>query len=483
MSVKKKSNVVNFRRKPRAALGIFLVVLAYAVSLIWIYSTKQKVQTYEVNTGSLTANTAFTGLALREEQIITSSYNGNVNYYQREGTKAKVGDTVYTVDETGRVAQILSENANSDDNSLSEDNLKIIKSTLNSFKTAYSTNHFSSVYDLKADLNSTVLQSMNDNIMANLDAIINDTGSQNLFQTIRTDTSGIIIYSVDGYENVAESELSKASFDRAGYVKNNLKSQDIIVSGNPAYKLITSESWSIYCLLTQKDIDEYDLVNRSTIKIRFVKDDVTAVADFSILHNGDDILGKFTLDKYMVRYATERFLDIEIQTAETMALKIPVSALVEKEFYTIPAGYLTSGGNNNNKGFLVEHYVNNERVTEFVSVNIYGTVDKMCYIDMTVLSPGDVIHLSQNPNVAGNAAQGDGQPAAEQLAESYPVGTKDMLDGVYCVNTGYTKFCPVEILERNAEYCIVKRGTSLGITVYDHIILDGSNISENVMIY
>lgn len=460
----RKDTVVKFRKKPRAAIIIFVIILIYVVAFVWLYSTKKKVQTYEVNIGTLTANTVFSGIAIRNESIFNSSFNGDVNYYLREGTKAKVGDTIYSVDETGRVAQILSEASNSDSNSLSEDNLKIIKTTLNSFKTSYTNDSFDKVYDLKADLNSTVLQSINENIMANLDSIVASTGSENLFQTVHSEQSGIIVYSVDGFENFTEDQLSKEIFDKTKYNKNNLKGQKIIVAGNPAYKLVTNEVWSIYVPLTQNDIDTYDLSNKNYVKIRFIKDNVTTTAAFSIVRTGSEIYGKFTLDKYMIRYATERFIDIEIQASTIQGLKIPVSSIVEKDFYIIPGEFITKGGSGNTEGVLRGHYVNNELITEFTSVDIYTTSDGNYYVDTNALNQGDILSIYDKK-------------------ETHVVGMKATLKGVYCANTGYTVFNPIEILEQNEEYCIIRRGTKFGVSVYDHIILDGSNVNESEMIY
>ena len=125
---------------------------------------------------------------------------------------------------------------------------------------------------------------------------------------------------------------------------------------------------------------------------------------------------------------------------------------------------MTTGGNSSTNGFLCEHYVNNELVTEFIAVDIYSVKNDMCYVDMNSFSPGDTIILTDSQS-------------------RYPIGTKASLEGVYWANTGYTIFRPIEIIEQNSEYCIIKRRTSYGIAVYDHIILDGSNIGENEMIY
>lgn len=72
------------------------------------------------------------------------------------------------MDETGRVSDILASYNKVGENSLSKQNLADIKSTLNNYKTDYDGSDFSYIYDLKSDLNATVLQSINENIMNNI---------------------------------------------------------------------------------------------------------------------------------------------------------------------------------------------------------------------------------------------------------------------------------------------------------------------------
>ena len=65
-------------------------------------------------------------------------------------------------------------------------------------------------------------------------------------------------------------------------------------------------------------------------------------------------LGVLTFDHSMVRYAGERFLDIELILEDESGLKIPKSAVVQKEFFLIPADYITQGGNSQASGVLVK---------------------------------------------------------------------------------------------------------------------------------
>ena len=54
---------------------------------------------------------------------------------------------------------------------------------------------------------------------------------------------------------------------------------------------------------------------------------------------------------------------------------------------------------------------------------------------------------------------------------------------MYCINTGYTVFKLVEIIDENNEYIIAKRNVSYGISVYDRIVLDADKYSVNQLIY
>lgn len=457
--------VVRYRRRPKAATIIFGIVLVYIICFISIYVSKAKVQTYEVEVGSLMNNASFTAVALRQEEVYNSSYSGDINYYQREGTRVMTNDTVYTVDETGRVSEILAQYTSGEGNKLSDENLAVIKNTLTNYITEYDDNDFSAVYDLKSDLNATVLQSINENIMANLDSIVTSTGSQDLFKTVKAEKPGIVVYSVDGYEGVTEETIGNVDFKKKSYDKQNLKTEKLIAANDSAYKLITSENWTLMFPITQTDIDKYSLSSKDTISIKFTKDNITGTFPFKIVNNGKNSYGRITLSKYMIRYATERFLDIEIIVSGKSGIKVPVSAVTENEFYKIPKDYLITNGEKGNYGFFVEKNNNEGQMTQvFQDVDIYKSTDDCVYVKKSELTEGtSIIKMDSN--------------------DRFVVGPVEKLKGVYCVNTGYTVFKLVEIIDGNNEYYIVKQSLSHGVSIYDRIILDADKYSENEMIY
>ena len=57
------------------------------------------------------------------------------------------------------------------------------------------------------------------------------------------------------------------------------------------------------------------------------------------------------------------------------------------------------------------------------------------------------------------------------------------LKGVYNVNKGYAVFRRIEPLQEGDEYVIIKKGTSQGVSIYDHIALNASTVVEDAVIY
>ena len=53
------------------------------------------------------------------------------------------------------------------------------------------------------------------------------------------------------------------------------------------------------------------------------------------------------------------------------------------------------------------------------------------------------------------------------------------MQGVYNVNKGFAVFKQISPIASNDEYTIVETKTSYGLSLYDHIALDGAKVKEN----
>ena len=85
------------------------------------------------------------------------------------------------------------------------------------------------------------------------------------------------------------------------------------------YKLVTGEEWYVYIQLDKAMAEE--LAETTYIKTRIDKDNETVWADFSILQIDENYYGKLLFDNSMIRYAGDRFLNIELITEQESGLR------------------------------------------------------------------------------------------------------------------------------------------------------------------
>ncbi len=308
-----------------------------------------------------------------------------------------------------------------------------------------------------------MLKLANYNLLQNVDAV-NDASATSLITSGYAQNSGIVVYSVDGYEDLTLQDMTSEYFNQDNYEKNYLVNNELIATGDPVYKLSTDEDWSI---VIQTDAETAaQLVEEEYIEVRFLKNQYTAWGGVDSYTNEEgETFVSLSFTNSMITYCTERFIDIELLLEEEKGLKIPNSSIVEKEFYIVPKEYVTQGGNSGSYGVLLESYdEEGNAVTEFVETTIYQETETEYYLDDTVLRAGNYIIKPES-------------------TEKYAISKTGSLIGVYNINKGYADFKQISILYQNEEYAIVKSNTMYGLSVYDYIALDASTVDDNEFIY
>lgn len=441
---------------------IFGCISVYIVICVFLYFTSSHIVSYEVKAGSLSVNNVYQGIAIRQEEIIDSINSGYINYYAREGGRVAVGDLVYTIDETGELLQMVG-GGDPDENSLSDTDLSELKTEILGFTNTFSPRNFGEVYDFKYSVQGTVMKLANYRMLENIDALKNTSGA-GLVDSCRAIKTGIIIYSTDGYESLTPDQVKEADFDTTNYEKTPLINNELINKGDPAYKISLSENWSIVIPVTPERAAE--LEKAEYVQVKFLKNQDISWGQVFIHHNEDGTYAELRFNNSMLTFCTDRYVDIELITEDETGLKIPNSAIVEKEFFLVPVDYVTKGGSNGADGVLREVYTEEgEASTEFVETPIYNYDDeeKEYYLDDSVLRIGDYIIKPDS-------------------SDKYAVSKRGKLIGVYNINKGYADFKQINILYDNEEYSIVESGTAYGLSVYDYIALDASSVEEHDII-
>ena len=461
-----KNNIREYKKPKNFNIGtlVFIVILLYLIVTLFTYFNTKHIVGYQVKTGSLSVSNVYEGIAMRDEVIVNSTQSGYINYYAREGEKVGSGKVVCTIDESGELQDILLKSKTDGSTVLSDKDLSEIKNDMINFKSAFNEKVFDSVYDFKSGIEGNVLKYSNQILMENLSEI-NSRYGNGMINMCTAPESGVVIYSTDGFEDKALNEVTEEWFDSSKHQKTQLINNSIVDVGDVLYKLSDNERWNILIRVDDDRIDE--LVEKKYVRVKFLKNQYESWAEVKLLTNADgNTYLKLDFNNSMITFINDRFIDVELIVEDETGLKIPVSSIVQKEFFLIPESFVIPGGNNGGESIMRQCYLEDGTISsEIIEVEVYNfdSESKEYYLDSTFLNAGDVLYKL------------DGQ-------ETYTVSKRASLTGVYNMNKGYADFKQIIILYQNDEYAIVKSNTKYGLNVYDYIVLNAESVSDDQFI-
>ncbi|MCH5340027.1 MAG: hypothetical protein J1E01_01035 [Acetatifactor sp.] len=442
---------------------IFGVVFVYVVVCVILYFQTSHIVRYEVQEGSLVTNNIYHGVVIRDETVVTTSTAGYVNYYAREGERVAKNDLVYIVDETGRLSEDLQTVALGE-NSLDSRDLAEFRNEIVSFIHGFDSKNFETTYDFKYSLQNTLMKLANSNMLANVGSLGGD-GSGNIINYAYAPRTGIVAYWMDGYEELTAQQVTTDIFENKEYEKKYLFSNTLMASGDPAYKLSTNENWSI--VFPVEPTRGAQLLKEGYIKVKFLKNQYEAWGQVELLTNSDgNTYLQLSFTNSMVTFLSDRFLDVELIVEDETGLKIPVSSIVQKEFFLIPEEYVIPSGNSGRGSIVRQCYLEDGTISsEMLEIDLYSFDDatREYYLDSTILNTGDILYKLDSQ-------------------DTFTVSRRATLIGVYNINRGYADFKQINILYQNEEYAIVKSNTRYGLSVYDYIVQDASTVSDDQFI-
>lgn len=457
----KNKKIVRYKKPFHLNIGfvIFFIIFFYVMFYVFSYITTEHTSVYEVIQGSIALNNTYTGVAIRQEEMIPANASGDVNYYLKDGSKTGVGDMICSIDESGSISDKI-DAANKDISSLKSENLASLKEQISNYVNSYDPMSFYDIYTFKDDINAEISEALSIQALNEMSKEVSE--AETSFHKETAPKDGVVVYYTDGYEDTTVENFTADTFQQANYKKNNLKDKDTIEAGAPAYKLITSEAWSV---IIQVDTETLNyLKDSTTVKVKFQKDKKSITAYFDTVEKDNVNYLILNFNNSMIRFCTDRFIDIELLLNEESGLKIPNTAIVKKDFYTIPVEYFQKGSDSNAEGVLLQSTdTKGETTINYVHPTIYYETDTDYFVDGEELSAGDIL------------VKPDSQ-------ETYTIDAISQLKGVYNINKGYAVFKQIDIIYQNGEYAIIRSGTNYGIALYDHIALDGTTVRENDLV-
>ena len=448
------ARTIPYRRPFRLNVGLFmfLIIFIYVLISVLTYLTSHKTEVYEVRSGSLSDNQVYQGIALRNESVVNSDYTGTINFYNKEGERVPEGGLAFSVDETGKITDYLKPD---EESTLSKDDLSRFREEAILYSRKFSPGDFVSIYDFKSGVVSSAQKISNRKVLSE----IPDLSSTSIHPCYAEET-GEILYFVDNCEGITFENLTVENFDRTRYKKNQIANGTRITAGEPAYKMVTDENWSVAIHVASAE-EASELVKRAYIQVRFLENQMISWASVSSRSDdNDNYYVNLRFSNSMSDFCLDRFVDVELIASQQSGLKVPNSSITKGSFFLVPKEFVFEGVGGQS-GVLLEVYTeNNEKSVQFVPAVPYSENEDCYYLDDSVLRAGMII---DRPN----------------SSDQFTIGDQDELIGVYYINKGYPDFRQVNILYQNEEYAIVAPNSLYGLQEYDYIVLYADSVKMN----
>ncbi len=468
-----KDNLEKFHKLHHVNPGLvfFAFVFLYVAVCIYISSKESSIVGYQIKNGMLSENRIYTGIALRDENVVTSEGQGYVALFVSEGERAAFNNLVYAIDQSGKISDLTTKDPN-EDTFLSDKELSSLKQDIMLFSKEFNKANFEDAVVFENTISEEMARLENRSLLASVEEI-NSLHINDVINFYRISGSGIVTFFEDGYENKTADMINPEDFDKENYNCNYVYNDTLLETGDFVYKYTNNELWSLCIFVPDKEMDR--IHEGDYVDVRFSKTNNRSWGLVHIVKNCDKgSIVSLTFTNSMVTFARDRFVEVELLLEEDTGLKVPNSAIAENSFFLIDKDFVLTDVNDADYGVNVQVISDSGNVTtKFMEVTVYKETDDCYYVAMSGLKAGDTLYyVSQN-----GAADTSTTPL------TFTVGKQGTLIGVYNINKGFADFKQIEVLYSNDEYSIIKSNTTTGLRAYDYIALDASVVTDKDFVY
>ncbi|CAK7021844.1 HlyD family efflux transporter periplasmic adaptor subunit [Tissierella carlieri] len=358
MSYEKREKNRRKRRVFRTATISFVLIYLIFRAVPSLLASNAK--TILPEKGTLIEKLSTQGFVIKNETVVRSTSNGDLQTSSTEGQRLSAGVEVASVNSLNDTSSLKEELSQLEESisalEKSEIETKIIlnekekiiemkDSLVNELQNAIAAGNFDEIYLLKSQLslydeknkdisfsNTLVGQSI-ENLKSKRDSINSEIKSNNI--KYYSSHGGIISYVLDGYEeNYLPKDFENYTYDKL--VLKELKDVDIktksaITVGEPIYKIIDNFEWYIAMKIEDlKQIEGFEVGNN--IKITLEKDKRELKAKIVSI-NPSDKKGVVVvrLNTMLHDFYNIRFPKVDIIKSKKEGYKIPTKSIVDKD--------------------------------------------------------------------------------------------------------------------------------------------------------
>ncbi len=441
---------------------VFGIIFLYMAATVFSSLNRKSISFFEAENGEITDRDSFSGIILRDEQLIKSPAGGYISFYVNNGEKAARNESVCLIK---KASQPTGDHTSSETYTITDTDYSDIRDQMLNFRKTFTDSEFQQVKSLHFSLGNIVSQIVSREDIRTAGA---NTESGSIYNAVTCSRSGIISYTIDGMEGISRNDISEELFARARDEKTQLEAGSYVKTGQDVCRVIFGDKWEIIVRPDSRQIEKIESClaqsesNSVTVKVYFPREDILADAQLELFESQGVEYASLSLDKYLVRFTGDRYTDIEIIWNRYAGFKVPASALAKRDYYMIPLSCIVSQDGSSQQGFIIE---DPEGKSKFVKPGISWKSKDYCYVDADCMESGTVLKDSGSD-------------------KTFTVAQTGALDGIYTINQGYTRFCLVNILYTDGDYSIIENVSgSSNIKLYDRIVLDGDQVENEQIVY
>ncbi len=470
----------------------FIVGVIYLISIVLKTSQKPVISYQMVQRGIIDNSDVFDGLIVRNEKVVLNPKEGNMYLIASEGERVRKNGQVYQILDSSE-ATILEKNIQDlesdmekiqgkrQDISYYQNEIRAISNNINNNIEIYymqsEPGKLEHTHELKKQLEYEIAKRKKVH-MKDSNAALDDLKDQKqdlslkLSRNEKVYTSlepGMVSYYTDGFEEVFTIDQLDSISDKdlkKKYTNISTTANQIIGSGEPAYRIIKDNKWYLVCFMPTswgekfKVGQKYDfsLIEDSGVEFKLkVEENISQGKQNKII---------FSSNEQLELFSNQRTLSFKSLQYMYEGLKIPTSAIAERNLMKIPLDFIISseGG----KGIMKNLGASGESI--FVGLDIQ-------YEDNDGYA-----HILQNFEQKDGLKLGDTIIHPSKTSSTYLVSEVSTVKGVYVVNGRITRFKPISAIAQNQDYLIVKANSINGLKQFDQIVTNPKNIQEEQLL-
>lgn len=491
---------------------VFLLIFTYMLIVMISFAVHERVNYTIVEEGTLSYSKTFTGMVVRDEEVIAAKQSGIFRSFVLEGSRVRKNARLFGIIEDAETLALLDEQIKKLSSSLDDalpsqiQNSVYLKDRIKTFTINQNYEKFGFVYDERDRIAQDVLRLQSTyefdestvDIDSNLENKLSLVGDH--ITIVTSPSTGVVSFNLDGLEDIKMTS-NVHDFDY-GLLQREVEDSDQIDlltevnNGTAVCRIIDGYKWY---LIAEIDDENEKLLDNDRKDGTFV----TKMIEFPSLnmdiigkvYKPDDVSGKtyviIEFDRDLQSVINERFLNFSIYFDNYDGLKIPNSAVIDKEFVKVPEDYLVKLGSE----YAVYKNVvspdapggNSVEMVKF-SLKLQDDVEEATNsqegVSYVYIPLSDQLKIGDTIRKITEKEENDDDELLDGVSyESMTLMETKDFPGVYMVNRGYAMFKLIDPLYITEDYQIIARDTQYGIRVYDRIATEGNDTSEYEIVY